>query len=204
MFFFVDRKLDGLDFNSHLIRLAFLLQDQLTFIWTGSLQSLMHPALFARYKQRESMLIFGHFFVDPQLLKLSNNFDRVKLHLPVQTEFGIMEEDHVDELDVLTLPKKIIYALFPNIQDQEQMDNVMEQIRLCLHAANGFVSPPQKNVGWVMASNLVNSLLATVCSAAALPTLADQRMFIMALKSGRENVEAFFQSQQGDYEVMSF
>lgn len=111
-----------------------------------------------------------------------------------------MEEGVVDELDVLTLPRKIIYALFPNVTDQEELESLMEQIRLCLHASSGFVSPPEKNVGWVLAANLVNSLLTCICMVAEL-NQNDGIAFINSLKGSQSGIRAFFASLQMDYQV---
>lgn len=196
------RKLDGLDFNSHIIRLSFLLQDMLTFIWTGSVQSLMHPSLFSRYKQRESLLIFGHFFIDPALLKLSMDFDKIQLHLPVLNQHRITEDDdQIDELDVLTLPRKMIYALFPNVNDQEQLESLMGQIRLCLHSSGGVVSPPEKNVGWVMASNLVNSFFASIFTTCGINDAVQQKQFINSLQRDEASVRSLFKSLGKKYKV---
>ncbi len=114
------------------------------------------------------------------------------MHLPVRSEFGLIEEDEVDELDVLTLPRRMIYALFPNFDDQDAIEGIMHKIRLCLHVSEGPVAPLENSVGWIMAANLLNSMFESVFEVANITTREDRDDFLEALKTGEVALEQFF------------
>ncbi len=172
----------ALDYNEHLLRLAFLLQDALTFIWSGSEQSLVYPALFNKYKLRQSILDRGHLFIEPALLQLSFNFSEVRFRLPLDQHF--LEEEGDDEADdlELVLPPRFMYALFPDAGDETKMNDIMLRIRLCLFTSRGVVSPPEKSIGWTMAANLVNSFFAALFEVAGCDTLEQQEELLGALR----------------------
>lgn len=179
--------MDALDYNEHLQRAAFLLQDCLTFIWSGAAVKLAHPKLFLRYKIRESVFTYGRLYLSPQLVAFPHDFALVRCSLPVD-EFAQLEEEDADEDDddlALALPTKFIYALFPQHgNDREKLRDIVGRIRLCLRPCGGIIIPSDKSISGTIAANLLNGLFSALCTAAGLP-LGQQRQFVDAMREGR-------------------
>jgi hypothetical protein len=185
--------LQAFTYNDHFVRLAFLLQDQLTFIWSGSVQSLLHPTLFERYKQRQSVLQYGHFFVSPNLLVPDLVFSRARLHNISRDDEE--DDDQIDLLDI-GLPPRFIYTLFPETEDRICLDEILLNVRLCMCSSTGIVEPADKSLGSILAANLVNSLFTAFFAAANILTPVKQRKFLSLLQGkDRDAIDSFLQQE---------
>lgn len=175
-----------MDYDDHLLRASFLLQDCLTFIWSGTAVKLAHPKLFNRFKLRESVFIHGHLFLDPRLVQFPFNFSIVRCSLPVdEAEDEDADLDAEDDDLVFALPPRFIYDLFPNhAKDEEMMRDIVARVRLCLQPCSGIVIPQEKSIGGTIAANLVNGLFAALCNSAGMHTSAQQHQFVAALRGG--------------------
>ncbi len=170
-FVVTDRKAGLIEYNEHWVRLAFVLQDQLTYLWTGSIQSLVFPKLFLRYELDHAVLSQGHYYISPTLLVLGSSFDSTKLYLPVPERCQVAEIDapmellEIDNLELMPLPPRFVYSLLPQGHSLEDVHAFMERVKLCMQVTTGVVQPPQKSIGWIIASNLVNGLFSALFNA---------------------------------------
>jgi hypothetical protein len=175
--------LSALDYNDNLLRLAFVLQDALTFIWSGAEARLSYPALFNRYNLRQSVLKYGHLFIDPALLRLSFDFADVRCRLPIDQHVLVEEGDEEEDDLELVLPPRFMYALFPAAHDEAKMNDIMLRIRLCLLTSRGVVTPPERSIGWTMAANLINSFFGSIFTCAGCNDSDEQELFLELLRA---------------------
>ncbi len=183
--------LQAFAYNDHFVRLAFLLQDQLTFIWSGSVQSLLHPTLFTRYKQPEAVFEYGHFYVSKELLVPSLDFAKARLYAVYRE--NETDNDEVDLLDV-GLPRQFIYKIFPDASDQQTLNEILTNVRLCLCSSDGVVSPKDRSISSILAANLVNSLFAALFSAANIVSSSKKAQFVKLLQGkDRDAIKSFLE-----------
>lgn len=114
-----------------------------------------------------------------ELLVPDKDFAKARLH-SISRE-NESDDEEVDLLDV-GLPRQFIYKVFPDPSDQEILNEILTNVRLCLCSSFGVVTAKDQSISSIMAANLINSLFAALFSAANLITSSKQKQFIKLLQ----------------------
>lgn len=185
-----------------MVRLAFLLQDQLTFLWSGSLQTLLHPTLFTRYQQRDAVLRCGHYYISDRLFDPDTDFTKARLY-PVSRDGDDLNTDSQEEVDLLDvgLPPRFLFKIFPEAKDQDTLGKILTNVRISLCSPSGIVTAADTTVSATIAANLVNGLFAALFKAANIDSRRQQLSLVSLLKkSDSQAIRQFVQQANIDRE----
>lgn len=156
------------------------------------MQGLCHPTLFNRFEQKDAVLKYGHFYIDPVLAPNGLQPDRAdfQLHIPIPSRMQIAEdlqytefaeEDLRDDVLLIGIPRRFINQVFPD--DRMEMMAMVEKIRMVMRSNDSVVHANSRTVGASLAANLLNLLFKSLFIAANITSSEAKSQFLTALKT---------------------